>query len=136
MNPREEEILHRMRDIIQVASKYSFSTGLHVNFVELENLRRKALIEGNVRDAEEIEFVLNYLKVEKDEQDEVHKTRVNRVNFLKKMLPIGMLINFRSILNGNVSGEIVGYLSDRVLVKCLEIKGKPIVEVNPFDIKT
>lgn len=136
MNQRELEIFTRIKEIVKLSAKYEIPTGLNVHLIELENLRKSAAALGKSAELEEIDFVYNYLKLEQDEQNQAHASRMRKVKYFKDVLGVGQIVNVRSKLAGNIQAEILGYLSQSVIVKCLTINGKPIIEVNPFDIKT
>ncbi len=129
-----EDSLDRLKSIVRCAIRYGKSTGLHPSISDLQSLKRSLAEKGLNDEAQEIGFIINFLEREKTDAMDLHKRKLDRVNELYQSIPIGMIISFRHF-GKTLTGEIKGYLADRVLVMVPEGSKKVMYEVCPFDIK-
>jgi hypothetical protein len=130
----EEGSLEALRSIVRTAFKFNVKSGLQSNIPDLQRIRRSYLEAGKHIEAQEIDFIINFLSKERDLESDKHCLLLKKTRELASEIPIGMVVNFR--FNGEtLTGELIGFVADRVLVTS-KYKGlSKLFEVNPFDLK-
>jgi hypothetical protein len=130
----EDDSLDVLKSIVRTAFKYNVRTGLHSSISDLIRIKTAFLHRGLDRDAEEIDFIINFLSRESDIEQEEHHKILSKTREISKTIPIGMLVNFRHC-DETLSGELRGFLADRVLVIAKFKDRNKLFEVSPFDLK-
>ena len=129
-----EDSIVRLKSIVRSAIKYGKTTGLIPNLADLRKLKNTYVQKGLVNEAQEIEFIINFLEREQEVALEQHKKKLDKVHELSHEIPVGMVVSFRRE-GKTLTGELRGFLADRVLVMVKEGSGNNLHEVNPFDMK-
>jgi hypothetical protein len=130
----EEGSLEVLKTIVRTAFKYGVSSGLHSSIPDLQRIKKSFVDKGLFSEAEEIDFIVNFLKKERDLAEEERQTVLKKTRELSKHIPIGMLISFR-YQNDTLTGEVKGFLADRLLIMT-KLRGvSRLLEVSPYDVK-
>jgi hypothetical protein len=130
----EDDSLDSLKSIVRTAFKYGVNSGLQPNILDLERIKKSYLAKGLISDAEEIDFIINFLKREKELVEAEHRKLVAKTRDLSQKIPLGLVVSFR-YFDETLSGELRGYLADRVLVIARYRGSSKLFEVSPFDIK-
>jgi len=130
----EEDSLDILRSIVRTAFKYNVSSGLQSSIPDLQRIKRSYLEKGLQVEAQEIDFIINFLNKEREFEREEHCKLLKKTRELASEIPIGMVVSFR--FNGEtITGELRGFVADRVLVTA-KYKGlSKLFEISPFDLK-
>jgi len=130
----EEGSLEALRSIVRTAFKFNVKSGLQSNIPDLQRIRRSYLEAGKHIEAQEIDFIINFLSKERDLESDEHCKLLKKTRELASEIPIGMVVTFR--FNGEtLPGELRGFVADRVLVTSKYKGHSKLFEVNPFDLK-
>ena len=130
-----EHFIARLKSIVNLSQRFGVKTGLKVSFVELENIRRDLRQQNRQKESNDLLEIIEFLRNEESEADSTHRRRVENISKLSEEVPVGMYLTFRH-KDGNVTGELKGYLADRALIEVkTPNREKRIYEVYPFDIK-
>lgn len=129
-----EDSLERLKSIVRVAIKYSKPTGLYPSISDLNKIQRSFFDRGMDKEASELGFIINFLEREREAALDLHKKCLDKTKELSESIPVGMIVSFRQE-NKTLTGELKGFLADRVLILVKQSEVSRLYEVNPFDIK-
>lgn len=130
----EEDSLDVLKGIVRTAFKYGVSTGLHSSVPDLFRIKKSFLDKKLYSEAEEIDFIINFLNKERELELEERQKLLKKTLDLSKEIPIGMMVSFR-YQGDTLTGELRGFLADRVLIIARHRGVSRLLEVNPFDVK-
>jgi len=130
-----EESLDRVKSIVRLARRYRLKTGLTTNLPDLVKARQTLIKVGLSLEAMELEEIIDFLLEEENSRNLTHKKLLDKTKELSDSIPIGMLVNFR-FEGSTLTGELLGFLADRALIRVGKGSSDRIYEVSPFDLKT
>jgi len=130
----EDDSLDSLKAIVRTAFKYNVATGLHPSIPDLERIRKSLLSKNLIQDAEEMDFIISFLKREREHLDEKHRSLLTKTREISESIPIGTMVSFR-YCDETLTGELRGYVADRILI-IAKFKGNSrLFEVSPLDLK-
>lgn len=130
----EEEYLSSLKSVIRTAFKYGVYSGIQYNLQDLIKVKKSFLGKSQVAEAEEIDFIIEFLKKEEDSLKERYEKHRSKTLELAEQIPIGMLLSFR-YFDETYTGELRGFLADKVLIIAKHRGRNKLFEVNPYDVK-
>jgi len=130
----EDISISTLKGIVRTAFKYGVRSGLSSNISELHRVRSAYLKKEMLKEAEELEFIINFLIKERQEIEEEHQTQLSLTRRISLEIDVGLLVSFR-FYEETLTGEVRGFVADKVLI-ISKFNGKSkLFEVRPQDIK-
>ena len=130
----EEDSLNSLRLIVRTAFKYNVNSGLQCSLPDLHRIKKSYLEKGLQVEAQEIDFIINFLNKEREFELEEHSKLLKKTRELAQEIPIGMIVSFR-FQGETLTGELRGFVADRVLITAKHKGNSKLYEVSPLDLK-
>ena len=126
--------LEWIRSVVRLSIRYRVSTGLRRDLMDLPGLKRFFESQGKEKEAFQVDLVSKYLELEENIARKKNENLVSAVMNLRNSHPIGTIVSFK-YQGLDQTGEIIGFLADRVLVVKETETHRYIYEVFPNDIE-
>lgn len=127
--------LEWIRSVLRLSIKYRVNSGFRRELMNLPLLKKVFEDEGMDKEAFQIDLIENYLMLEEKISSKKNELLVAEVMALRNKIPVGSTINF-SYQSVPLTGEVLGFLADRILVVKETETHRYIYEVYPRDIES